>query len=85
MKKLKTINKVKIVLAIVCTIVAVILCIAVLNEWEAQGCNMPFSKWAGCIVYIVGSIGLYIGCVQFADWIDYWFFNGDEYYRGGLK
>lgn len=82
MKKIKTITKVKILLAIVCTLVAIGLCIAVCHEWKAQGCDMPFSLFAGCAFYTVGSVGLYIGCAQFAEWIDYWFFNGDEYYKG---
>ncbi len=81
MKKLKTITKVKIVIAIVCTLVAISLCIAVTNEWKSQGVTMPFSLVAGCLVYIAGSIGLYIGCTQLAEWIDYWFGNGDIYYK----
>ena len=77
---MKTITKVKIGLAVVCTIIAISLCIAVCHEWKAQGLDMPFSLFAGCAVYIVGSLGLYVGCVQFAKFIDYWLFNGDEYY-----
>ena len=78
---MKTAKRIKLAWAVVCTIIAIALCIAVCHEWKAQGVDMPFSLAAGCIVYIVGSIGLYIGCVQFAEWIDYWFFNGDEYYK----
>ena len=42
---------------------------------------MLFSMIAGCIVYIAGSVGLYIGGKELLDYIDYWWFNGDEYYK----
>lgn len=82
---MKTIKKVKIFLAIVCTLIAIGLCIAVCNEWKAQGVDMPFSLWAGCIVYVAFSVVLYIGGMELAKLIDYWFSNGDEYYKGGRK
>lgn len=82
---MKTIKKIKILLAAICTMVAIALCVAVCREWEAQGCDMMYSKVAGCIVYIAGSVGLYIGCVQLAEFIDYWFGNGDIYYKGRRK
>ena len=75
---MKTIKKVKIFLAIVCTLIAISLCISVCNEWKAQGVEMPFSMWAGCIVYVAFSMEL-------AKLIDYWFGNGDEYYKGRRK
>ena len=82
---MKTIKKIKILLAAICTMVAIALCVAVCREWEAQGCDMVYSKVAGCIVYIAFSVGLYIGCVQLAEFIDYWFGNGDIYYKGRRK
>lgn len=85
MKTIKTIKKVKILLAVICTMVAIALCVAVCREWEAQGCDMTYSKVAGCIVYIAFSVGFYIGCAQFAEWLDYWFGNGDIYYKGKRK
>ena len=85
MKKLKTITKAKIFLSIVCTIIAIFLCIGVCHEWKAQGCDMPFSLAAGCVSYIIGAIVLYMFGKDVAEWIDYWFFNGDEYYKGRKK
>ena len=82
---MKTSKKIKIGWAVICAIVAVSLCIAVINEWTNQGVTMPFSKWAGCIVYAALSYGLYLFGVDVAEWIDYWWFNGDEYYKKGRK
>ena len=82
---MKTSKKIKIGWAVICAIVAVSLCIAVINEWKAQGCTMEFSLVAGCIVYIAGSVALWIAGKEFVDFIDYWWFNGDEYYKKGRK
>ena len=82
---MKTAKRIKIFWAIVCALVAIALCVAVCREWEAKGCDMLFSKIAGCIVYIAGSIGLFIGGKELVDFIDYWFGNGDIYYKGRRK
>ena len=82
---MKTAKRIKIFWAIVCALVAIALCVAVCREWEAQGCDMLFSKIAGCIVYIAGSLVLFIGGNELVDFIDYWFGNGDIYYKGRRK
>ena len=79
------IKRIKIAWAVICTLIAIGLCIAVCHEWNAQGDCKPFSMIAGCIVYIAGSVGLFICGKEFADYIDYWFGNGDIYYKGGKK
>ena len=78
---MKTVNRIKLFWAIVCTLIAIGLCIAVTNEWKSQGVTMPFSLVAGCLFYCTCSIGLYIGGKELIDFIDYWWFNGDEYYK----
>ena len=79
---MKTAKRIKLEWAVFCTIIAIALCIAVCHEWKAQGCDMPFSLAAGCVSYIIGAIVLYMFGKDVAEWIDYWFFNGDEYYKG---
>lgn len=79
---MKTAKRIKLAWAVFCTIIAIALCIAVCHEWKAQGCDMPFSLAAGCVSYIIGAIVLYMFGKDVAEWIDYWFFNGDEYYKG---
>ena len=82
---MKAIKKFKILWAFICTIVAILLCVAVCREWSAQGCNMLFSKIAGCAVYIAGCVGIYFGGKELAEFINYWFGNGDVYYKQGRK
>ena len=79
---MKTIKKFKIVWAIVCAIVAVVLCIAVYNEWTHQADCKVFSMIACCLIYCAGSVGLFFLGKESAEWIDYWFLNGDIYYKG---
>ena len=79
---MKTAKRIKLAWAVFCTIIAIALCIAVCHEWKAQGCDMPFSLASGCVSYIIGAIVLYMFGKDVAEWIDYWFFNGDEYYKG---
>ena len=79
---MKTSKRIKLAWAVICTIIAIALCIAVCHEWKAQCCDMPFSLAAGCVSYIIGASVLYIFGKDVAEWIDYWFFNGDEYYKG---
>ncbi len=78
---MKTSKRIKIGWAVFCTIVAIALCVAVVSEWKAQGVDMMFSLVAGCIVYCAGFVGLWIGGKELVDFIDYWFGNGDEYYK----
>jgi preprotein translocase subunit SecF len=78
---MKTITRFKIVWAVFCAIVAIAVCIAVWNEWHEQGCTKVFSMVADWIVYCAGSVGLYICGKELVDFIDYWWFNGDEYYK----
>lgn len=82
---MKTAKRIKLFWAIVCTIIAIVLCIAVWNQWKAYGCTMIFSLVAECIVYCAGSVGLFIGGKELVDFIDYHFGNGDIYYKGGKK
>ena len=79
---MKTSKRIKLAWAVICAIIAIALCIAVCHEWKAQGCDMPFSLAAGCVSYIIGASVLYMFGKDVAEWIDYWFFNGDEYYKG---
>ena len=78
---MKTAKRIKIVWAVVCAIIAIALCIAVKNEWAAQGCTKPFSIVAECIVYCAGCVCLWIGGKEFVDFMDHWFGNDDEYYK----
>ncbi len=82
---MKTIKKIKILWAVICIMVAIALCVAVCREWTDISDTKPLSIIAGCIVYIAGSIALYIGGKGLAEWIDYWFGNGDIYYKGKRK
>lgn len=79
---MRTSKRIKIAWAVICAIIAIALCIAVTNEWKAQGDTMLFSMVAGCLVYCAGSVGLWICGKELVDFIDYWWFNGDEYYKG---
>ena len=78
---MKTAKRIKLAWAVVCTIFAIVLCIAVWNQWKAYGCTMIFSIVAECIVYCAGCVGLWICGKELVDFIDYWWFNGDEYYK----
>ena len=78
---MKTAKRIKLAWAVVCTIIAIALCIAVCQEWKAQGVDLPFSFIAACLFYCAGCVGLWIGGKEFVDFIDYWFGNGDEYYK----
>ena len=79
---MKTIKRFKIALAAFCTLLAIGLCIAVYKEWSALGCTKTLSIVAECIVYCAGCVGLYIGGKELAEFIDYWWGNGDIYYKG---
>ena len=79
---MKTIKRFKIALAAFCTLLAIGLCIAVYKEWSSLGCTKTFSIVAECIVYCAGCVGLYIGGKELAGFIDYWWGNGDIYYKG---
>ena len=79
---MKTIKKFQILWAIVCTMIAIALCVAVCREYQSVEGDMLFSKVAGCLVYIAGCVGLYVGVMEFANFIDYWWGNGDIYYKG---
>ena len=79
---MKTSKRIKIAWAVICAIIAIALCIAVCHEWKAQGVTMPFSMVAGCLFYCAGCVGLWICGKELVDFIDYWWFNGDEYYKG---
>ena len=82
---MKTAKRVKIAWAVFCTLVAIGLCIVVYKEWNALGCTKIFSIVAECIVYSAGCVGLFIGGKELVDYIDYWFGNGDIYYKGRRK
>ena len=82
---MKTSKRIKIVWAVICAIIAIALCIAVTNEWKAQGLCMPFSMVAGCLFYCAGCVGLFILGKEAVDFIDYWWFNGEDYYKGGKR
>lgn len=77
---MKTAKRIKIGWAVFCTIVAIAICVAVINEWKAQGVCMPFSMVAGCLFYCAGCVGMFILGKEAVDFIDYWFGNGDIYY-----
>ena len=79
---MKTAKRIKLAWAVVCTIIAIVLCIAVWNQWKAYGCMMIFSLVAECVVYCAGCACLWIGGKEFVDFMDHWFGNGDEYYKG---
>ena len=79
---MKTIKRFKIALAAFCTLLAIGLCITVYKEWSALGCTKTFSIVAECIMYCAGCVGLYIGGKELAEFIDYWWGNGDIYYKG---
>ena len=78
---MKTAKRLKIAWAVFCTLLAIGLCIAVYHEWTSLGCTKLFSIVAECIVYCAGCIGLFIGGKELVDYIDYWFGNGDIYYK----
>jgi hypothetical protein len=78
---MKTAKRIKIGWAVICAILAIALCVAVVNEWNSQGVLMPFSMVAGCLFYCAGCVGLFICGKELVDFIDYWWFNGDEYYK----
>lgn len=82
---MKTIKRLKIAWATFCGMLAIVLCIAVYKEWSALGCTKLFSIVAECIVYTAGCVGLFIGGKELADFIDYWWGNGDIYYKGKRK
>ena len=82
---MKTIKRIKIALAIICTLIAIGLCIAVCKEWNAQGDCKPFSMVAGCLVYIAGSVGLFILGKEVVEFIDYWHGKDNIYYKGKRK
>ena len=75
---MKTSKRIKIGWAVFCTIVAIALCVAVVSEWKAQGVDMMFSLVAGCV-------GMFILGKEAVDFIDYWWFNGEDYYKGGKR
>ena len=79
---MKTAKRLKIAWAVFCTLLAIGLCIAVYHEWTSLGCTKLFSIVAECIVYCAGCVGLYIGGKELAEFIDYWWGNGDIYYKG---
>lgn len=79
---MKTSKRIKIGWAVFCIIVAITLCVAVVSEWQAQGVSMPFSMVADCIVYCAGCVVLFILGKKAVDFVDYLWFNGDEYYKG---
>ena len=82
---MKTAKRLKIAWAVFCTLLAIGLCIAVYHEWTSLGCTKLFSIVAECIVYCAGCVGLFIGGKELVNYIDYWFGNGDEYYKKGRK
>ena len=77
----KRINKSKVVAAIVCGILASIICVSVCIQWHAQGCGF-WSLFAAVAFYTVGCWGLYIFISEIIDWVQYWFGNGDIEYKG---
>ena len=79
---MKTSKRIKLAWAVICAIIAIALCIAVTNEWKAQGVTMPFSMVAGCLFYCACCVGLFILGKEAVDFVDYRRFNGDEYYKG---
>ena len=79
---MKTAKRLKIAWAVFCTLLAIGLCIAVYHEWTSLGCTKLFSIVAECIVYCAGCVGLFIGGKELVDYIDYWWGNGDIYYKG---
>ena len=79
---MKTAKRIKLAWAVICTVIAIALCIAVWNQWKALGLCMPFSMAADCLFYCAGCVGLWIGGKELVDFIDHWFGNGDEYYKG---
>ena len=82
---MKTAKRLKIAWAVFCTLLALGLCIAVYHEWTSLGCTKLFSIVAECIVYCAGCVGLFIGGKELVDYIDYWWGNGDIYYKNGRK
>ena len=78
---MKTSKRIKIAWAVICTIAAIILCVLVVNVWKSQGVSMPFSIVAGCLFCCAGCVGLFIFGKDAVDFIDYWWSNGDEYYK----
>lgn len=82
---MKTAKRLKIAWAVFCTLLAIGLCIAVYHEWTSLGCTKLFSIVAECIVYCAGCVGLFIGGKELVDYIDYWWGNGDIYYKNGRK
>lgn len=82
---MKTAKRLKIAWAVFCTLLAIGLCIAVYYEWTSLGCTKLFSIVAECIVYCAGCVGLFIGGKELVDYIDYWWGNGDIYYKNGRK
>ena len=82
---MKTIKRLKIAWAVFCALVAIALCIAVCHEWNAQGDCKPFSMVAGCLVYIAGSVGLFILGKDVVEFIDYWHGEDNIYYKGKRK
>lgn len=82
---MKTAKRLKIAWAVFCTLLAIGLCIAVYNEWTSLGCTKLFSIVAECIVYCAGCVGLFIGGKELVDYIDYWWGNGDIYYKNERK
>ena len=79
---MKTSKRIKIGWAVICAILAIALCVAVVNEWKSQGVLMPFSMVAGCLFYCAGCVGLFVLGKDAVDWFDYWFGNGDDYMKG---
>ena len=82
---MKTAKRLKIAWAVFCTLLAIGLCIAVYHEWTSLGCTKLFSIVAECIVYCAGCVGLFIGGKELVDYIDYWWGDGDIYYKNGRK
>ena len=55
-------KRAKILTAVFCLVIDIIICVAVCWQWHAQGCGV-WSLIAAIIFYSVGCIGLYI-CIK---------------------
>lgn len=70
-------KRAKIVTAILCLILNIVICIAVCKQWAAVGCGVG-SLIIAIIFYTVGAWGLYILIDQIIEWI-YWLDKQDKY------
>lgn len=70
-------KRAKIISAVVCLLIDIVICVAVCWQWKQVGCN-PWSLFAAIIFYSIGCFGLWMLIDQIIEWV-FWLDNQERY------